>query len=99
MCTGKVIRQAGYGKRPDVVLIPTTRDEVGQYGPDRYIHRGPQVTLEWCADGTLLWDVTRPFIFRHPAEEDVLVEPGLYIARIDRRNWGGAPTGDKRGSD
>lgn len=86
MCVN-CIRFAGYGRDPDMVLIPTTRDEVGQFGR---VLRGPYVSVEWCADGTRLWDVHVAFVRRHAVEEDVLVPTGLYIVRPDP-NWGGAP--------
>lgn len=71
-------RQAG-----DLLLVPVTRDEVGQYGETAGL-------LEVCPDGTKLLHLSEPIEFHHKAEETVRVPPGLYQLKGDP-NWGGAP--------
>ena len=69
-----------------LILEPTTRDEVAQYGETvGYIEVTP--------DGVLLLALPETVDIRHKEEETVRVPPGLYKLKGDSA-WGGAPLGD-----
>lgn len=72
-----------YRQSGDLLLVPVTRDEVGQYGKNLGL-------LEVCPDGTKLLHLSEALEFKHKEEETVRVPPGLYVMKGDA-NWGGAP--------
>ena len=76
-----------YRQSGDLLLVPTTRDEVGQFGETAGL-------LEVCPDGTKLLHLSEAVEFRHKEEETVRVPPGLYQLKGDT-NWGGAPVTGK----
>lgn len=74
-----------YRQSGNLLLVPTTRDEVGQFGNTAGL-------LEVCADGTKLLTLSQPVDFKHREEETVRVPPGLYVVKNDSPN-AGAPVG------
>lgn len=72
-----------YRQSGDLLLIPTTRDEVGQFGSTAGL-------LEVCPDGTKLLHLSEAVEFKHKEEETVRVPPGLYQLRGDK-TCSGAP--------
>lgn len=72
-----------YRQSGDLLLVPTTREEVG---PTRdYVG-----LLEVCPDGTKVLVLGQALEFKHKEEETVRVPPGMYVLKGDD-NWGGAP--------
>lgn len=76
-----------YRQSGDLLLVPTTRDEVGQFGETAGL-------LEICPDGTKLLHLSEAVEFRHKEEETVRVPPGLYQLKGDM-GYGGAPVTGK----
>lgn len=76
-----------YRQSGDLLLVPTTRDEVGQFGKAVGL-------LEECPDGTRLLHLSETVDFRHKEEETVRVPPGLYQLKADT-GYGGAPVTGK----
>lgn len=78
------IRQVGPRSLGDLLLEPTTHDEIGE-------RTDTVAFVEKAADGKYyLYVCKEGLVLRHTAEEDVLVPPGIYRIGKDL-NWGGAP--------
>lgn len=76
------IRQSSSGSLGDLLLEPTTQDNVELTQIVAFLEKDSQ--------GNFYLNVVRPIVLRHKAEEDVPVPVGFYLIKSDV-GWGVAP--------